>query len=84
MLLEMFFIPLFSFINFILGLLPTLALPTDMVSYIQTAFGLVASLGAVIPLGTVRNVLSVIIAFYGIQFLFSLSNFTFRKIPTIS
>jgi len=84
MLLELFFVPILSLIDFVLGLLPTMSLPTDMVAYVQSAFLLVSSLGAVIPLDTFRNVILTVIAFYGIQFIVSFSNWAFRKIPTIS
>lgn len=84
MLLVLFLTPIFALIDFFLGLLPTMALPAPMVSYIQTAVALVSSLGAIIPLDTITNVFSVIIAFYGIQFLLSLTNWSFRKIPTLS
>lgn len=84
MLIEFFIVMVLSFVSFVIGLFPTLALPSDMVTYIHSAYALVASLGAVIPLSTVTNILTVVISFYGIQFLFSFGNWVFRKIPTIS
>lgn len=84
MLIELFLVPIFALVDFILGVLPTMALPPDMVSYLNTAFLLVSSLGAVVPLDTFRNVILVIVTVYGLQFLVSLSNWVFRKVPTIS
>jgi len=84
MLIELFLDPIFIAINAFLGFIPEVPIPEAVSTGITYVFNLVGSVGFLLPLDTVANVLIIVLAVYGIKFLVSSTSYVARKVPTIS
>jgi hypothetical protein len=84
MLVKFFLDIIFNSFNYILGLFPSLSLPIEFINAWGIFGGYVSAVGFLLPMDTVRNCLIIIASFYAIEFGFAVSNYFFRKIPTVS
>jgi len=84
MLGELILDAVFAGIVWFIGLLPAVPIPEAVPSGITYVFNLLATVGFLLPLSTVANVLTIVLSVYALKFLISSSSFVARKIPTIS
>lgn len=83
MFFSLIFDPIFSGVNAFLGFLPEIPIPEAVPAGVTYVFNLLASVGFLLPLDTVANVLIIVLSVYGIKFLVSSTSYVARKIPTI-
>ncbi len=84
MIVELFLIPIMILVRNLLSVLPVISVDNGFVSAFSSFFGLINTAGYFLPLRTISIILSLFLAFYGLQLAISVLNWVIAKIPTIN
>lgn len=79
--MEIITIPIFNLIVWILTILPTVTLPANFLTAVDTGAGYLSTLGYFIPLPTVASILGFYIAYYMFKLVFHAVIFFIAFIP---
>ena len=84
MIIETILTPIFSFINVIVSLLPSLHMPSQITGALQQLITMISTLSYFVPITDLIICIAFIIAFKSFGLGWYVINWLVRKIPTIS
>lgn len=80
---ELFFNTIFFGVDSIFSIIPRLYLPESFHTAMELLQSFVADVSFFLPMPTIANIITLVIAWYFVTLIFSFLNFVLRKVPLL-